>query len=106
MQANDYQEATRSTAIYPKDDAVVYCILGLVNEAGEVAGKYKKFLRDGVSWDDVKQMLKAEIGDTQWYLARLADELGFDLSEIMDENLGKLRGRQARGTLGGSGDHR
>lgn len=106
MQANDYQEATRATAIYPKDDAVVYTILGLGNEAGELQGKYKKFLRDAQKWDDTKEMLIDELGDVLWYAARLADELGFDLSEVMERNLGKLKGRQARGTLSGSGDHR
>lgn len=106
MQADEYQEATRATAIYPKDIAVEYCILGLANEAGEVAGKYKKFLRDSSNWDDVKQMLVDELGDTLWYAARLADELEFDLSEVMERNLAKLKGRAARGTLGGSGDKR
>lgn len=106
MLANDYQEATRHTAIYPKDDGVCYTILGLSNEAGEVAGKYKKFIRDQSKWDDVKEMLIDELGDVLWYAARLADELDFDLSEVMERNLAKLKGRQARGTLGGSGDKR
>jgi len=106
MLANDYQEATRATAIYPKDDAVIYTLLGLGNEAGELQGKYKKFLRDGTVWSDVVEMLADELGDVMWYVARLADELDFDLSEIMERNLAKLKGRQVRGTLGGSGDHR
>lgn len=106
MLANAYQEATRSTAIYPKEDAVVYCILGLGNEAGELQGKYKKFIRDNSKWEDVKQMIIDELGDVLWYAARLADELEFDLDEVMERNLAKLKGRQQRGTLGGSGDNR
>jgi NTP pyrophosphatase (non-canonical NTP hydrolase) len=106
MQANDYQNATDETAIYPKESGVLYCVLGLTNEAGEVAGKYKKFIRDLSNWEDVRQALKAELGDVQWYVARLAAELDFDLEEIMEDNLAKLRGRKARGTLGGSGDNR
>ncbi len=106
MQANDYQDLTAKTAIYPKDAGVVYCVLGLTNEAGELAGKYKKFLRDGTSWPDLKEMLIAELGDVLWYASQLSTELNVDLSEVMERNLAKLKGRQERGTLSGSGDHR
>ena len=106
MLADDYQKSTKATAIYPRDQGILYTILGLTNEAGEVAGKYKKFIRDQSKWDDVKEMLVDELGDVLWYAARLADELDFDLSEVMERNLAKLEGRQARGTLGGSGDKR
>lgn len=106
MLANDYQLDTRKTAIYPKDDAVVYTILGLGNEAGELQGKYKKFIRDQSKWNDVREMILDELGDVLWYAARLADELEMDLSEVMERNLAKLNSRQVRGVLGGSGDKR
>lgn len=106
MLADEYQAATKKTAIYPKDQGVLYCILGLTNEAGEVAGKYKKYIRDNSDWHDVRQMLLDELGDVLWYASQLADELETDLSEVMERNVAKLKGRQARGTLGGSGDKR
>jgi len=106
MLANDYQLDTRKTAIYPKDDAVVYTILGLGNEAGELQGKYKKFIRDNSKWNDVREMILDELGDVLWYAARLADELEMDMSEVMERNLAKLNSRQVRGVLGGSGDKR
>ncbi len=106
MQADDYQDACVDTAVYPKDDGVVYTIFGLASEAGEVAGKYKKFLRDRTSWNDTRELLADELGDVCWYVAMVAHELQFDLSEIMERNLGKLKGRKARGTLVGSGDKR
>ena len=106
MLANYYQSATKKTAIYPREQGVLYTILGLTNEAGEVAGKYKKFIRDGSHWMDVRQMLIDELGDVLWYAARLADEIDADLSEIMERNLSKLKSRSDRGTLGGSGDKR
>lgn len=106
MLADAYQKSTKATAIYPRDQGILYTILGLTNEAGEVAGKYKKFIRDGSHWMDVRQMLIDELGDVLWYAARLADELDADLSEVMERNLSKLKGRSARGTLGGSGDKR
>lgn len=106
MDADQYQLATRMTAIYPKSDAVIYTLLGLGNEAGEIQGKYKKYLRDNVEWNDVKEMMLDELGDVLWYAARLADELHFDLSEVMERNLAKLQSRQQRGVIGGSGDKR
>lgn len=51
MQLEAYQTATRETAIYPKEQALVYLTLGLTSEAGEVAGKVKKIIRDGGSGD-------------------------------------------------------
>lgn len=103
MNLNDYQFWTRQTAIYPPDNAVEYLALGLCSEAGEVAGKVKKRLRDN-SWDI--EAVKAELGDVFYYLARICDELGISSEEILDLNYNKLSSRLARGTLRGSGDVR
>ena len=108
MQANTYQRWTRETAIYPKDASVTYTALGLVGEAGEVANVVKKILRDdgGKVSEEKQEKLKAELGDICWYLARLADELGLELEDIMDANVFKLQSRLERGQLKGSGDNR
>lgn len=106
MQANEFQDACAETAVYPKDSGVLYTMLGLSNEAGEVLGKYKKFIRDGGHWTDVRADLKKELGDVLWYAAMLAKELDYDLSDVMDAVVLKLQGRKARGTLRGSGDDR
>lgn len=103
MNLSDYQFWTRQTAIYPPDNAVEYLALGLCSEAGEVAGKVKKRLRDN-SWDI--EAVKAELGDVFYYLARICDELGISSEEILDLNYNKLSSRLARGTLRGSGDVR
>lgn len=100
---NLYQREAKATAIFPKKLALEYTALGLVNEAGEYAGKIKKLIRDGTI--DDKEAAK-ELGDVLWYLAVAADELGYDLSEIAAMNLKKLKSRQERGVLGGSGDNR
>ena len=99
--ANEYQEKCKTTAIYPKKDAIVYLSLGLVSEAGEVAGKVKKHIRDGT-----ESNVASEIGDVLWYCAMLANELGANLGKIMEDNLYKLNDRKTRGTLQGSGDSR
>ena len=99
--AEKYQEGAKATAIYPKKDALAYLALGLVSEAGEVAGKVKKKIRDGTDHD-----VASEIGDVLWYCAMLATEMNVSLGKIMDNNLEKLYGRKQRGKLQGSGDTR
>ena len=47
MQLSDYQKAAAFTAIYPQEHAILYPALGLAGEAGEVANKVKKMIRDG-----------------------------------------------------------
>ena len=103
MNLNAYQKLTRETAIYPKNQAIPYLALGLTSEAGEVAGKIKKQIRDG----GVEVMGTIdEIGDVFWYLARLCDELGFDAEDVLQRNWAKLSDRKERGVIRGSGDKR
>lgn len=103
MLANEYQVFTRTTAIYPKEQAIEYVALGLASEAGEVAGKIKKKIRDGV-FD--RSALAHELGDILWYVARLADELDIDLADVFEMNIEKLQSRLERNALQGAGDDR
>ena len=111
---DEYQARCGDTANYPEagtglDDAVTYTILGLVGEAGEVADKYKKNLRGDYDNDPdftVQKVIAAELGDVLWYAARLATEIGLDLSEVAQGNLDKLASRKERGVIKGSGDLR
>jgi NTP pyrophosphatase (non-canonical NTP hydrolase) len=86
----------------------VYTALGLASEAGEVAGKVKKAIRDegGVISPERRDALAHEIGDVLWYCARLAAEIGYDLNDIGTMNLSKLNARKTQGLLGGDGDTR
>lgn len=108
MNANQYQTATLETAIYPgagtgSELELYYLTMGLTSEAGEVAGKIKKYLRDGV-YD--QGGLAYEIGDCVWYLARLADAIGYDFEDIMQINYNKLMKRKEANTISGNGDTR
>jgi NTP pyrophosphatase (non-canonical NTP hydrolase) len=106
---NNYQRATKITAKYPQESALEYLSLGIASEAGEVAGKMKKWIRDGdskMTHEEWVQAMSSEIGDVLWYAARLADELDLSLAEIAEENMMKLLDRKARGVIGGSGDNR
>jgi NTP pyrophosphatase (non-canonical NTP hydrolase) len=110
MNFDDYQDATERTAIYPDeipewlDPELVYLALGISGEAGEVAEKVKKAIRE----DDEVYMVEAidECGDLLWYLARFLDEQNQPMSEVAAQNMDKLLDRQARDQLTGQGDDR
>lgn len=108
MNLNEYQTAARETAIYPSANGITYCTLGLCGEAGEVAEKVKKVIRDndGVFFMEKENEIAKELGDVLWYAANLACELGFTLETIAGMNIEKLRSRQERSRLQGSGDDR
>jgi len=109
LTAADYQARACETAIFPKHRATEYLTLGLTGEAGEIANKVKKFIRDGATKDEylAKRIeIGYEIGDVLWYCAVLADELEMNLGHIMEKNLEKLADRHKRGKISGSGDHR
>lgn len=105
---NWYQNCALETAVYPKEYEVLYPSLGLCGEAGEVADKVKKIIRDkdGVITDEEKLEIAKEVGDVLWYVAVIAHDLGFTLQEVAQMNYDKLKSRQQRGMLGGSGDNR
>jgi len=109
MTAELYQYQATQTAIFPKEKALEYLALGLTSEAGEVAGKVKKLIRDGedVEGFEMKKIaIASEVGDVLWYCAMMAKEVGVPLNTIMKENLEKLHSRKERGKLSGSGDDR
>ncbi len=109
MTFSDYQQDAKKTAIYPNvGNNFVYPTLGLVGEAGEIANKVKKIIRDKnnqISNED-RQEIGKELGDVLWYLAQIATELGVSLEKIAQDNLDKLSSRQQRNVLGGNGDNR
>ena len=108
MTLNEYQQKALETAIYPTKYKVIYPALGLTGEAGEVADKVKKIIRDNngeMSKEKAVELAK-ELGDVLWYIATLAHDIGFTLEEIGQMNYEKLHSRQQRGMLGGSGDNR
>lgn len=106
MNINEYQKFTRTTAIYPKHKAIDYLTMGLASESGEVCGVVKKWIRGDFTTELLQSKLEAELGDCCWYIARLADEFGIDLSDILEANKNKLLARQNKETLRGNGDDR
>ena len=113
MDFPQYQQQAGETAIYPHAgeqhiEGLTYLTLGLVGEAGEIANKVKKIIRDcgGVVEPERLTAIAEEAGDVLWYLSRLCTEMGVDLGQVAALNLAKLESRAARGVLGGNGDHR
>ena len=106
MNLHDYQMQALKTAVYPKNYSISYPALGLAEEAGEVAGKIAKMMRDDIPLMEQKKKIEAEMGDVLWMLAALAHDCGLSLQEIAEKNLLKLNARQSSGTLHGEGDNR
>ena len=109
MEFDTYQINARKTALYPYlDSNFIYPTLGLVGEAGEVAEKVKKVLRDknGVIDELTKESIKKELGDVLWYVSNLCTELNFNLEDVALQNLEKLKLRAEKGKISGSGDNR
>lgn len=117
----EYQERAATTAVYPMvavspnsvgeyshSENYIYPVLGLCGEAGEVAEKVKKLIRDkdGVVNESDRQAIAKELGDVLWYLAALCKEFNLDMGQVAQSNLDKLAARAAAGTLKGSGDDR
>ena len=108
MDINKYQEVIKEFAIYPGAgkggfEEVNYLVLGLTSEAGEVAGKWKKFIRDGNL--DQQQFLH-EIGDVLWYITQLCSSAGVSVESLAESNYKKLAKRLETNTIKGSGDDR
>ena len=108
MTFEEYQKEAQKTALYPEAYRLVYPALGLAGEAGELANKVKKVLRDhgGRLREEAREAVLAELGDVLWYVAQVATDLGESLEAVAQANLAKLRSRKERGRLGGDGDDR
>jgi len=103
MDFKEYQLKAVGFAMYPATHKVLYPTLGLCGEAGEVAEKIKKQVRDGVF---NRHEVAKELGDVLWYLTNLANDIGYNLDEIAGMNVDKLQSRKERNVIQGSGDNR
>jgi NTP pyrophosphatase (non-canonical NTP hydrolase) len=109
MDLDEYQRgALRTASARDKRNELLHLVLGLVGESGEIAERFKKWIRDMDSDESLidRDAIAKELGDVLWYVAVLADYLDLSLEDIALSNLDKLASRQRRGVLGGSGDNR
>jgi NTP pyrophosphatase (non-canonical NTP hydrolase) len=105
---NTVQQDMIKTAVYGEGNKITYPTLGLCGEAGEVAEKVKKVLRDkgGIFSEETKQEIGKELGDVIWYVSALANDLGLTLYDVIELVLAKLRSRNERNLIHGEGDNR
>ena len=113
MNISEYEEIALSTLLEGQEfgeltPKLVDQAFGLVGEAGEVAEKFKKLIRDkqGALTDEDKAEIIKELGDVLWYVTTLSHLLGSSLEDVARKNNKKLLSRQRRAQLGGSGDNR
>ena len=109
MNLDEYQRlALRTAASKDKKNELFHLLLGLCGEAGEIAEKSKKIVRDKGSdfsqWD--REDVSKELGDVLWHVAVIADYFNIPLNEVGEKNIAKLADRLQRGVIGGSGDNR
>ena len=107
MQFNEYQKLAKTTR---KETATEqYVVYNMVGEVGEFCSKLAKIIRDGLpedAEDEFEIGLKKEVGDILWHLSAICDDIGWDLDDVAQMNLDKLKARQEKGTISGSGDDR
>lgn len=109
MTFEEYQKMSRKTAKYPDAGKnFIYPTLGLSGEAGEVAEKIKKAIRDegGRISAERREEIEKELGDVLWYVSQIATELDLRLESVAEKNIKKLYSRMEREVLGGAGDNR
>jgi len=110
MDFDEYQEKALETDLRTaiNGNTLLYPVLGLADEVGEVVGKFKKLYRDraGNLDEEYKQEIVKELGDVMWYLAVICDRLGVKMSEVAEKNIEKLHSRRKRGVIKGNGDNR
>lgn len=109
MNFNDYQQAaTKTNTMTDPVLAPMYYTLGLTGEAGEIAEKVKKVVRNHggdfakLDRDDIKK----ELGDVLWYLAMLAKTFDIKLDDVAQTNIAKLADRAQRDVIKSTGDNR
>jgi NTP pyrophosphatase (non-canonical NTP hydrolase) len=106
---NEYQKSAMVTADgIPENLRIIYPALGLAGETGEAIEKIKKVIRNhaGKFSQESRKEIAFELGDIMWYVAVLANNLGFKLSEVAEMNIEKLKDRKERGVINSQGDHR
>jgi len=96
MDLKNYQKAVQVTAASykPEEKEIMTWGLGIVGEAGDVAGCIKKTYSHN---DDQTSGTRENLGDTMWYIAMICNFYGWDLSEVLEENIKKLKKRYSKG---------
>jgi NTP pyrophosphatase (non-canonical NTP hydrolase) len=101
MNFNDFQDKCTYHRTTHTPEPLVYSMMGLVEEVGEIASIFKRGSRLGFSMQAVaaikQEQILDEAGDVLWYLARLLRECGLSLGDAAEGNVSKLGERRKAG---------
>ena len=105
MKFNEFQDLAMSTRLESAN--LLYALMGLVGEVGEVYSLFAKGIRDGVEDEEAfRDKVKKELGDVLWFVAAICEDMDYTMDECAEAVVKKLKDRKERGVLGGSGDER
>ena len=105
MKFNEFQDLAMSTRLESAN--LLYALLGLVGEVGEVYSLLAKGIRDGVEDEEAfTDKVKKELGDVLWFVAAICEDMDYTMDECAEAVVRKLQARKKAGTLQGSGDDR
>lgn len=94
---SDYQKLASRTINFnmSNKDILINSVMGLCGEAGEAIDIVKKHIAQGHNFDKVHFI--EELGDIAWYLAEAASAIDYDLGDILQQNIDKLKKRYPEG---------
>ena len=105
MDLNEYQEQAMTTRL--PSAGLEYAWFGLAGEVGELYSIMAKLYRDGTTDEAATvEKIKKELGDVLWFVAAIAKDYGFNLNDVAQLNLDKLKKRMEENKIKGSGDDR
>ena len=92
MTGNQYQLLAARTINKElgREEQLYHSLHGMVGEIGEIHSLYQK-LYQGHDMDE--DHLKKEVGDLLWFIAEFCTANNFELDEIMELNINKLKAR-------------
>ncbi len=105
----NYHEFVKITQKFPRNVANEYLVLGLASEAGEVAGVWKRVLRQDNPEEhaqETREKMIQELGDVLWYVTALCLQNDITLEDLIAINTEKLSKRLVNNTIKGKGDER
>ena len=97
MNLNEYQKLAKLTAkkdFGSEKEEILTWGCGVAGEAGDIASCSKKTFAHN---KDVKEGIRENIGDMMWYAAMICNFFEWDIQEILEKNIAKLKARFPEG---------
>ncbi len=96
MTINEYQklaERTINRDLSPETQAI-HALHGMVGEIGEIHSIYQKTFQ-GHEFNE--EELRKELGDLMWFIAEYCTAMGWDMEDVAEQNISKLKKRYPEG---------